>query len=199
MHFLKGLAVFLSVLPLALSSPALPSPALSSPDLFKRDGRVVDGALIVHDIEQIKKNAITLNYTIYNWGGGFFGSFKLITILYQTGYVTNAMKTTLADAKNAHRFNDTESFNISHAFTELLPVVHDVLFWIMTRKIYFEYGMFGLWSLTSTVRLILISQQDLSNQMGNEIIPKLNELWASVGPLLLKQINNYFNEAINFF
>uniref|UniRef100_A0A093VP89 Uncharacterized protein n=1 Tax=Talaromyces marneffei PM1 TaxID=1077442 RepID=A0A093VP89_TALMA len=199
MHFLKGLAVFLSVLPLALSSPALPSPALSSPDLFKRDGRVVDGELIVHDIEQIKKNAITLNYTIYNWGGGFFGSFKLITILYQTSYVTNAMKTTLEDAKNAHGFNDTESFSISQAFTELLPVVQDVLFWIMARKVFFDYGMFGLWSLSSTVRAILISQQELSNQMGNEIIPKLTTLWASVGPLLLRQINNYFNEAINFF
>lgn len=158
---------------------------------------------VIAAIHEISDKLTELNNTATDYVGGIKGATKAIKIQILSKKVLKALE------KATDATNDIEepkiglgpSLDISVNMLQLLPRITSTLDTLVSKADEFAKGVLGtgLVPLNGIVRKSLEDQQEKANEFSEALIPKLEEIFATVAPLITNTINNSFNRAIEVF
>ncbi|GMG07503.1 unnamed protein product [Aspergillus oryzae] len=182
MHFHRLLVLAAGLLTTATSAPT---------ELFKRDA-----AGVVDAVAEIADKMTTLNTTVTGYQGGVLGTGTALKIEFQSIQLSHALKDATSTTEDSQNFTGDESNKVAAAFIDLQPKISSTLNNIVSKKPQFDTGLLGIGSVSFLVKWNLQQEKDLSADLGQAVVAKLAEPYASVAPLLNDQIAAAFEKAL---
>ncbi|KAF7198279.1 hypothetical protein HII31_00018, partial [Pseudocercospora fuligena] len=166
--------------------------ALASPAIVKRDA-----ASITQAIGYIQSNITAVNMTLNTFTKPK-DSITAFKIQIQTEALTKSVQNAGNVSSASAPLSDSESFTVASAVLNLQPKINSLLDNVENHKPQFDTAIFGF-SASPIVKKDLQDAQKASNDFGNALTPKLSGAYQQAAPIVIKQINDKFNEAIAKF
>ena len=173
--------LLLPVLALASASP-----------LAKRDG-----PSIVQAVGYVDSNITAVNNTLntFNKPKDSITAFK---IQIQTSELTKSVENAASVANMSAPLSDNESYNVALAVLTLQPHINSLLDNVVAHKPQFDTALFGF-SASPLVKKDLQDAKKAADDFGAALTPKLSGVYGTVAPVIVKQIDDKFDEAIAKF
>lgn len=171
----------------------LPVLALASASpLAKRDG-----PSIVQAVGYVDSNITAVNNTLntFNKPNDSITALKIQT---QTTELTKSVGNAASVANASAPLSEAESSDVAFAVLSLQPHINSLLDNVVAHKPQFDTAIFG----SSASPLVVMDLQDAkkaADDFGAALTPKLSGVYQQVAPVVVKQIDDKFDEAISKF
>lgn len=114
----------------------------------------------------------------------------------QSTTIENDLKALIKTTNSTGNLSSDDTNTVANAVVNLEPYISSLLNNIVRHKPAFATAILLVGDLSKTVLQSLQTQQSLSLQFGNALVPKLAEPIRDFAPLVVGQINGYFSTAI---
>ncbi|PGG97042.1 hypothetical protein AJ79_09356 [Helicocarpus griseus UAMH5409] len=155
-----------------------------------------DASEVAETVKTISTGVEELTATVNGYTGQISTALK---IQLGTSKITSSLEDAIEQTQESPSFTQEESSTIALGFIELQPKITTVLDALISKKDVFQKGVFGIIPLTWLVKLNLDKQQELSAQLGEEVVKKLTPDFASLAPLINDKIAADFARAVEAF
>jgi hypothetical protein len=159
-----------------------------------RDGASIDAA-----IQTVSTKIVTLNETVTSFESGLLGTFTALKILGQSADLDGSIKDATRTAEHSAALSDAESETVATSVLLLAQTVYGVLDNIVAKKPEFDKAILGVFSGAFLVKGTLEKLQTSTNNFGDALTPKLTEQFQQLAPIVLGQINDRFDQALEVY
>ncbi|KAK4506452.1 hypothetical protein PRZ48_000184 [Zasmidium cellare] len=166
--------------------------ALASPAIVKRDDASIDQA-----IGYISGNITKLNNTLNTFTKPK-DAITALTIKSESDDLTKSVNNAATVANASAPLNDDQSFNVATAILNLEPNIFSVLDNIKAHKPQFDTAILGA-SASPLVKSSLQDSKKAADGFGTAITPKLTSAYQNAAPVIIKQIDDKFDDAIAYY